>query len=92
MSLQLVFYCQYTHSAGLKICGQWAEGASPRTRFNRISHNWFDATTYLDWFKFIFLDLRLAKENYTLFLHLPPNSTHLTQLLDVAVFRPMKKI
>ncbi|XP_071959534.1 jerky protein homolog-like [Antedon mediterranea] len=33
-----------------------------------------------------------AKENNVYFTALPPNSTHLTQPLDVAVFRPMKVV
>ena len=34
--------------------------------------------------------VRLAKEKDVYFTALPPNSTHLLQPLDVAVFRPMK--
>lgn len=34
--------------------------------------------------------IKLAEENNTAFVFLPPNSTHLTQPLDVAVFRAMK--
>lgn len=34
--------------------------------------------------------IRLAKENDILFICLPPNSTHLTQPLDVCFFRPVK--
>ncbi|XP_044741169.1 MFS-type transporter clz9-like isoform X3 [Chrysoperla carnea] len=35
--------------------------------------------------------LRLCEENNVKFVCLPPNSTHLTQPLDVAFFSPMKK-
>ena len=34
--------------------------------------------------------LELCKQNDVCFVALPPNSTHLTQPLDVAYFRPMK--
>jgi len=34
--------------------------------------------------------LELCKQNNVCFVSLPPNSTHLTQPLDVAYFRPMK--
>nr|CAI5855786.1 unnamed protein product [Callosobruchus analis] len=34
--------------------------------------------------------LRFCQENYIAFVCLPPNSTHLTQPLDIAYFRPLK--
>ena len=34
--------------------------------------------------------LQKCEENNITFVALPPNSTHLTQLLDIAYFRPMK--
>ncbi|XP_063242751.1 jerky protein homolog-like isoform X1 [Bacillus rossius redtenbacheri] len=34
--------------------------------------------------------VRLCEENEILFVFLPPNSTHLTQPLDVSLFRPLK--
>lgn len=35
--------------------------------------------------------MELCKENNIRYIFLPPNSTHLTQPLDVSVFAPMKK-
>ena len=34
--------------------------------------------------------LKLCEANNIIFIALPPNSTHLTQPLDVAFFRPLK--
>lgn len=33
----------------------WAEGGPPGSRYNRTNHGWFDALTFCDWFKQLFL-------------------------------------
>lgn len=83
----------------------WTTNGPPNCKYNRTSSGWFDGNTFEDFNsktgkKILIEDnlsshlslntIKKCQEQDVHFVFLPPNSTHLTQPLDVAFFRPMK--
>ncbi|KAJ8909599.1 hypothetical protein NQ315_003709 [Exocentrus adspersus] len=63
----------------------WTIGGVKGARYNKSLSGWFDHITFGDWK----LSHFVSSITFHLFF-LPPNSTHMTQPLDVAFFRPLK--
>ncbi|XP_065672113.1 uncharacterized protein LOC136089941 [Hydra vulgaris] len=64
---------------------KWTENGPHGTRNNRTKHGWDNLTSHISQNV-----LKLCQVNNIVFVCLPPNSSHLTQHLDVAYFRPLK--
>nr|CAI5829161.1 unnamed protein product [Callosobruchus analis] len=64
----------YVNYKAEKMWDTWTEGGPPNAHYNRSKSG----------------VLKACEENDTAFIALPPNSTQLTQPLDVAFFRPFK--
>ncbi|KAG5869244.1 hypothetical protein JTB14_009895 [Gonioctena quinquepunctata] len=94
-----------TYEAG-NLFNIWTEHGPKGTVYNRNKSGWFTLEILEDWFRKIAYFMKQDKEGkkvmigdnlashitpyIIIFILLPPNSTGLTQPLDVAFFRPLK--
>ncbi|KAJ8968606.1 hypothetical protein NQ317_015892 [Molorchus minor] len=84
LACYVVYKAKYVYST-------WVEGGPKKSRYNATASGWFDILLGDNLSSHLSAEVvSLCNDNNIRFVFLPGNSTHLTQPLDIAFFRPLK--